>query len=230
MQPYFPVLTHDGRLETAASDVATSEFFATGEADVASLLSVAAAVAGHDIPLASALDFGCGVGRLTLPLARRAEHVTACDVAPELLARARVHAEEAGLHNITFVRNDELDTLPDGRFTFICSLLVFQYVPRPAGYTIIRNLLRLLAPGGVAMLHVMLAEPGAELRQLIRMTRARSRFHRPASRVDHGVRTYGYDEHVVVREIDDAGANLIARLDAPVGETAGAVFVIERSR
>ena len=206
------------------------EFFATGEADITSLLSVAASVIGHDIPLVSALDFGCGVGRLTLPLARRAEHVTACDIAPDLLARARMHAEEAGLHNITFVENDQLDTLSDGAFTFICSLLVFQYVPRQAGYTIIRTLLRLLAPGGVAILHVMLAGPGEELRQLIRMTRARSRFHRSASRADHRVQTYGYDEHVVVREIDAAGANLIARLDAPVGEAAGAVFVIERSR
>ena len=230
MHPYFPVLAHDGRLETAASDVATPEFFATGESDVASLLSVAASVAGHDISLASALDFGCGVGRLTLPLARRAEHVTACDIEPALLAKARVHAEEAGLHNITFLGNDQLDTLPDGAFTFICSLLVFQYVPRPAGYTILRTLLRLLAPGGVAVLHVMLAEPGEELRQLIRMTQARSRFHRPSSRADPRVRTYGYDEHVVVREIDAAGANLLARLDAPVGHAAGAVFIIERSR
>lgn len=228
MQPYFPVLTHDGCLETEASDVATPEFFATGEADVASLLSVAASVTGHDIPLASALDFGCGVGRLTLPLARRAGKVTACDLAPDLLAQARVHAEEAGLHNITFIGNDQLDTLPNGAFSVICSLLVFQYVPRPAGYRIIRTLLRLLAPGGVAILHVMLAGPGEELRQLIRMTRARSRFHRSSPRVDHRVQTYGYDERVVVREIEAAGANLIARLAANVGEAAGAVFVIEK--
>jgi 2-polyprenyl-3-methyl-5-hydroxy-6-metoxy-1,4-benzoquinol methylase len=220
-QGSFAVLTHDG------SDVATSEFFATGEADISSLLSVAASLTGHDIPLISALDFGCGAGRLTLPLARRAETVTATDIAPTMLAHTRRNAEEAGLGNITYLESDQLATLPDGQFSLICSLLVLQYVPWPIGQDIIRTLLRLLAPGGVAFLHVMLAPPGEALRQLVRMSRAKSRFAVPRSAPPgNGMQTYRYEERAVFRTIEAAGPRIVGRVSAPVEEAPGAVFII----
>jgi SAM-dependent methyltransferase len=228
-QGYFAVLTHDGRRGVDSSDVATSEFFATGEADIASLLSVAASIVGDDVPLTSALDFGCGAGRLTLPLARRAETVTATDIAPTMLAHARRNAGEAGLGNIRYVESEQLAALPDAQFSLIVSLLVLQYVPWAIGQDIIRTLLRVLAPGGVAFLHVMLAPPGEALRQLVRMSRARSRFAaaQSASQRD-GMRTYGYDERAVFRTIEAAGARIVGRVSAPVEDAPGAVFIIAR--
>ncbi|HEU4889280.1 MAG TPA: class I SAM-dependent methyltransferase [Thermoanaerobaculia bacterium] len=231
---YFAVLTHEGDREVEESEVATSEFFATGEADLSSLLSVAESMVGHGIPLTSALDFGCGAGRLTLPLARRAETVTASDIAPTMLAHARRNAEESGLRNIAYVESDRLEALPGESFSFICSLLVLQYVPRSIGFEIIRTLLRLLAPGGIVFLHVMLAPPGEGLRRLVRLSRARSRFDRPSSRVVRdgsdadGMQTYPYDEREVIREIEAAGARVVGRVAAPVGDTPGAVFIIEK--
>lgn len=224
-QGYFAVLAHEGGLEVRGSEVATPEFFATGEADMAALLSAAAAVAGHEVSLASALDFGCGAGRLTLPLARRAERVVACDIAPTMLVHARANAEKAGLHNITYVGSDHLRTLPDGGFTFICSLLVFQYIPRSLGYDTMRTLLRLLAPGGIAVLQLGLARPGETLRQLVRMTRGR-----PAGTVPgEGMQTYEYDERVVVRDILAAGAHIAGRFAAHAGDTTGSVLIIRKS-
>jgi 2-polyprenyl-3-methyl-5-hydroxy-6-metoxy-1,4-benzoquinol methylase len=226
-QGQFAVLTHDGRL-------ATSEFFATGEADLSALLSAAASMIGREIPLTSALDFGCGAGRLTLPLARRAKTVTACDLAPTMLAHARRNAEEAGLRNITYMETDALAALPDERFSFICSLLVLQYVPWSAGHEILRTLMRLLARGGVAFLHIMLAPRGAGLSQLARLSRARSRFRRPAAEVApkgsdaDGMQTYPYDEQQVMRAIDAACAQIVGRISAPVGDAPGAVFIIVR--
>jgi 2-polyprenyl-3-methyl-5-hydroxy-6-metoxy-1,4-benzoquinol methylase len=186
-QAYFPVLTHQGVLHTESSDVATVRFFATGEADVSSLLAAAASIVGHDIPLTSVLDFGCGVGRLTLPLARRATNVTACDISPTMLAHARQNADDAGLRNIRYILNDQMATLRGGEFDFVCSLLVLQYVPRSLGYDIIRTLLHLLAPEGIAILHLVFARSGESLRQLARMCRAKSRFNRHSTGVPHGM-------------------------------------------
>lgn len=130
-----------------------------------------------------------------------------------MLVHARRNAEQARLHNITYT-----STLPDAQFTFICSLLVFQYIPRHIGYELIRRLTRLLAPNGVALLHVMLAPHGEALRQYLR-------FNRNATR--SGV-SCEYDEHRVLREIEAGHARVAGRFAAPVGDAAGAVFLIEK--
>jgi SAM-dependent methyltransferase len=233
--PYFRVLTNEGVLEVEGGGVATPEFLETGEADVASLLRAAASIIGHDVALTRSLDFGCGVGRLTLPLARRSTHVVACDISPTMLAHVRQNAGDAGLHNITLIETDQLDRLPDGRFDFICSLLVLQYIPRSSGYKLVHTLSRLLAPGGVAILHVLLAPPGQALRQLARMSRSGSRStvsppqaDRTVSRAD-ALQTYEYDERVINRETKAAGALVIRRLDIHAGDTSGAVLVIQKA-
>jgi SAM-dependent methyltransferase len=215
----FPVLTHDGVL------AATAEFLATGEADMAALLSQVASLIGAEVSLTSALDFGCGAGRLTLPLARRATSVTACDIAPTMLAHTRLHAEKAGLHNITYIDTEELATLPDGGFTFICSLLVFQYVPRPIGYETIRALLRLLAPDGVALLHVMLAPRRTPLQQFAATSRRRNARNAPPS---DGLQIYEYDERVLMRDIEAANAQILGRVIANAGEIRGAVLIVRK--
>src|SRR5688572_3444309 len=92
-EPYFPVLTNDGAL------VASAAFFESGEKDIASLLAAIKSVLRREIALTASLDFGCGAGRLTLPLARRATSVVACDIAPTVLAHARKNATDAGLKN-----------------------------------------------------------------------------------------------------------------------------------
>src|SRR4051812_1141904 len=55
-EPYFSVLTDDRFLSDRIDDAARAAFFATGEADISRLLG--------DFRPESALDFGCGVGRL----------------------------------------------------------------------------------------------------------------------------------------------------------------------
>jgi len=196
-EPYFCVLDHDGHVETGSNSVATPAFFETGEADIASLLSAIASLLGRAPSLTSSLDFGCGAGRLTLALARRSTKVVACDVAPTMLEHVRRNAHDAGLQNVTCIGIEELARLPNNQFDFICSLLVFQYIPRAAGYELIRTLLKLLEPGGIAALHVALGRSRKDLNQ--------------------------YDEEAVHREIETAGARLIGRFN----DSIGAVLIIE---
>src|SRR5213075_2571807 len=173
-------LTHEGRVETGGTSVPTDAFFETGETDIASLVSAVASVLGHSPSLTASLDFGCGAGRLTLPLARRSTTVFACDIAPTMLAHARQNAADADLRNVTFIALEELSLPTRSQFDFVCSLLVFQYIPALAGYAIIRTLLDLLAPSGVAALHVILGRP-TRGRQPIPSPPARARFVRRAN-------------------------------------------------
>jgi 2-polyprenyl-3-methyl-5-hydroxy-6-metoxy-1,4-benzoquinol methylase len=196
-EPYFPVLDADGRL--ASPD----EFFATGEADVTALLTTVRSLLGRDVPLDSVLDFGCGAGRLTLPLARRATRVLACDIAPTILEHARQNGERAGLTNVTFVLAGEL---PTASFDFICSLAVFQYIAPSEGYGLIRSLTPRLAPGGIAAIQMRFGPP-----------REASPTFPPNI----------YNERRILKIVEAAGARPIARL--PLGDDPNdAVLIVER--
>ncbi|MEA2237632.1 MAG: hypothetical protein QOC81_2356 [Thermoanaerobaculia bacterium] len=229
-EPYFALLDNAGAPEVAGNSNATAPFFQAGEDDVAALLPAIASLLGRDVPVTRALDFGCGVGRLTLPLARRASHVVACDVAPTILEHAARNAESAGLHNVTFIGSDALPG--SGRFDFICSLLVFEHIPIAAGYDIVRVLLTLLAPGGVAALHIPLRRQGDTLRRLVRLrslpeNRTRGVIRHVQRRASEPAERSEYERRSILRCIELAGVRLVARLPIHRGE-AGGVLIIEK--
>jgi SAM-dependent methyltransferase len=155
-EPYYAVLTEPRFLSDAMDEEQRRAFFATGEADVERLLGIAG------LTPRTALDFGCGVGRLTRALAKRVERVTGCDVSPRMLELARRNVPHASF----------VTALDDSTFDFICSLIVFQHIPVAEGLRLFAGLLRRLAPGGVAIIHFSLRRPGGVLRRLARRLRA----------------------------------------------------------
>lgn len=52
------------------------------------------------------LDVGCGIGRLTVPIAKKVSKVTALDIADEMLHVCKKNVEEAGLENVTIINSD----------------------------------------------------------------------------------------------------------------------------
>lgn len=234
-EPYFAVLTNARYLRERDDPEARAAFFASGEAAIADLLSRIDAALKRRITLGTALDFGCGVGRLTLPLARRAGHVTGCDVSPTMLEIAHRNAEEAGLQNVRFIPTAELEGSPGRRFDFICSLLVFQHIPTGVGYPLFARLLASLAAGGVAAIHLPFHRKGGRLRSIARGLRARFAIvHRLASiarreplRLPY-MQMNPYDEEVIRCEIARAKCVCVERLPIEDGDIAGAVLIIER--
>ena len=235
-EPYFRVLTNDHSVDVAGSASATAAFFATGETDISMLLAALAALQGRPLRLTRVLDFGCGAGRLTLPLARRSGSVVGCDIAPTILAHARLNALEAGVSNATFLTVPELGRLSAGEFDFICSLLVFQHIAPSLGYDLLRTLTRLLARGGVGAIQVKFRSPVDVLRQRAGQMRDRS------SRVFHArrgvarslrrlssLRADEYDEQTVREVIEAAGARLVAQFPTDQsGVGSGAIMMIEK--
>jgi SAM-dependent methyltransferase len=164
--PYFGVLTDPRFLGVPDSD-ALAEFFRTGDADAAFLLSLLE----RPSP-ARVLDFGCGVGRLSLAFARHGCEVTGVDVSPTMRALATQHRDAMGLTKATFI--DDLESAPDRSFDLVISLIVFQHIPVASGEALLRRLLQKLKPDGAAALHFTFARPGGRLRRFARTTRASS--------------------------------------------------------
>lgn len=233
--PFYAVLTREEFRGIGTGSPEGAAFLETGEREISELLDTVAALLSRRPALHTALDFGCGVGRLTLPLARRSDVAIACDVAPTMLEHTQANARLAGLENIRPLLTSQLDEVPPGSIDFICSFLVFQHVPPAVGYALIRTLTRLLAPSGVGALHVTFRRPGGVLRRFARSLRARSRLlHRLAgilrredTRLPY-MQMNAYDESVVLRNLEADGARVAGTLATQHGDTAGAVLIIER--
>lgn len=127
-------------------------FWAGGQEALERLLTAV----GVDVAPGSVVaDIGCGVGRLTRPLAVAAERVLAIDVSREMLARAQ--RLNAHLDNVEWLHGDgrTLRPIPDGSVDACVSHVVFRHVPDPAialGY--IAEIGRVLRPGGVAAIEL----------------------------------------------------------------------------
>ncbi|MGQ5259129.1 class I SAM-dependent methyltransferase [Micromonospora sp. ZYX-F-536] len=126
------------------------EFLATGRADVEETVDWLGQL-GLPTHWGKVLDFGCGAGRLSQALALHADMVVGVDIAPSMLETARQLDRGAG--NIRFVLNDapDLSQFPDGHFDLVYSALVLQHLPRPAIDRYLAEFLRVLRPGGIAV-------------------------------------------------------------------------------
>lgn len=171
-EPYFAVLTHPRFLRQHFDAVAEAEFFRTGEEYVSDLYGrVLENVASHFAPL-SVLEYGCGVGRLLLPLARRAERVTGVDISPSMLDTARMHVTRAGLRNVELMSATDF-AADDRRFDLVNCHLVLQRMRRREGMGLLRQLACRVREGGVGVFHLPLRANVSRLVRAARTARAR---------------------------------------------------------
>jgi SAM-dependent methyltransferase len=136
----------DSRLRYHAPD--QEAFWAGGEEALRALLGALKVRLPAD-PVV--VDIGCGLGRLTRPLARDAARVIAIDISEEMLVQAR--ELNRSLQNVEWVHGDgeSLRPIPDASADVCISHVVFRHIPDPAitlGY--IREMGRVLKPGGFA--------------------------------------------------------------------------------
>jgi SAM-dependent methyltransferase len=94
------------------------------------------------------LDVGCGVGTSAIVIARRfGAKVTAVDISPIMLSRARSNVRRTGLAGHVAVRHGDILALdfPDNTFDRVIAEAVTMFVDRPHAA---RELIRVCKPGG----------------------------------------------------------------------------------
>jgi SAM-dependent methyltransferase len=136
-------------------------FFATGVDWIATILAHAQHF-GRPVRRGTALVFGCGVGRLTRALAPHFERTYGVDVASTMIAEAQRLDTGRGRSGAEFVLHDREDLSPyaSGAIDFLACLLVLQHLPsREAIEVYLREFVRVLSPGGVAVVHLPVHVP-----------------------------------------------------------------------
>lgn len=143
------------------------------------------------VPLRGArvLDVGCGGGLLSEALAREGAQVTAIDLAPDLLAVARLHLHESQVQ-VEYRQMSVEDFAAESPSTFaaVACMEMLEHVPDPA--SVIAACAALLQPGGRLFVSTLnrtpqafaLAIVGAEyvMRLLPRGTHSYAQFIKPS--------------------------------------------------
>ena len=99
----------------------------------------------------SVLDVGCGTGSLAVATRQRmgpAAAVHGIDAAPEMIARARRKAAEAGVDVDFRTAAAERLPYPDGRFDAVLSSLMLHHLPVDLRRPALAEMRRVLKPGG----------------------------------------------------------------------------------
>jgi SAM-dependent methyltransferase len=154
-EPYFGVLTQDQYRSSRLEPAAIEAFYESGRNHVDRVMEIAEARLGALADTGTVVDFGCGVGRLLLPLSRRFDRAIGIDISPDMLATCQERAKHEAIGNITLLNqlNDLHAVAPDG-YNLVNSHIVLQHITPKRGLQIIEHLIRGLAADGVAILHV----------------------------------------------------------------------------
>jgi protein-L-isoaspartate O-methyltransferase len=173
--PYWGVLSHREYDGATGPDRELAAFWASGQEHIDRTLRTIRARLRPDFAPRTALDFGCGVGRLLVPLARMSGTVYGVDVSGTMRALAGTNLAARGIANVTLAAS--LDDLATARGTLdlVHSTLVFQHIRAERGTRIFADLVAMLAPGGCGAVQVHLGRRAPRLRRAIGTARARHR-------------------------------------------------------
>lgn len=152
--PYFGVITWDMFRSGKIDEQALTAFFESGQMHVDYVLRSCRHYFDPAFSPRRVLDFGCGVGRLLIPFAAKSEQVVGVDVSPSMLAEARRNCEARAIGNVVLAGSDDELSQVEGQFDLVHSAIVLQHIQIPRGRVIFRRLLKLMAPGGAAALHL----------------------------------------------------------------------------
>lgn len=200
------------------------EFFRSGSEEITAVLAEADRL-GRPARRELALDFGCGLGRLTRALSGSFAECVGVDISATMVEKAReLNSDRPGCRFVVNL-DPHLGRFENAAFDLVYSSIVLQHMPsRAVALSYLRELLRVTRPDGLTVFQLPLPLPWRNRlqprRRLYALLRAvgvdRRRLH--SARLTP-MRMLGVAEDEVHRVVEDAGGRVLAT--APSG-AAGA--------
>ena len=149
-RPHFSVMTQ-GVFRPDKIAASVDRFWASGACEAETVAFQLKQLGYNDPSGKTCVEFGCGLGRVTIPLARQFAEVHAYDISGSHLTLARKRANAQSATNIRFHHRGGASLEPVEKCDFFYSRLVFQHNPPPVIRELIRLALDSLRPGGLAI-------------------------------------------------------------------------------
>jgi ubiquinone/menaquinone biosynthesis C-methylase UbiE len=128
-------------------------FFSTGRDQIAELVSF---LNSNGMPplKGRALDFGCGVGRLTRPLASHVEECVGVDLSESMVHRAKQYHKDEPKCRFQVNESNDLSSFEAETFDVVFSSIVLQHMWPEMALKYIAEFVRVLKRGGLAVFQV----------------------------------------------------------------------------
>jgi ubiquinone/menaquinone biosynthesis C-methylase UbiE len=126
------------------------EFFDTGQEEIQLIFRFMEQESIRS-PSGSFLDFGCGVGRNSKALRKRFEKGYGVDISEKMIKLARTYVPDVEF-NVN--QKDSLEQFKDNSIDFVYSHIVLQHIPNQFQKKYIDEFLRILSPGGLAVIQI----------------------------------------------------------------------------
>lgn len=232
--PYFGVLSSKN-FHTASLDRSTKEvFFASGKSHVGRVIEIIRKDFDPGFGPKSALDFGCGVGRLAIPLADYAQQVVGVDVSRSMLSEAAKNCKSVNVGNVTLIQSSDLTNV-SGQFDLVHSYIVFQHINWQRGRVLLQRLAEKVTPGGYLTAHVFTSCQASRVIQS--MVRLRYIFPpanwlrnviRKRPMLEPAMQLHVYDLQAVISDLEARNFDTPLCLDEPTGSEFSGVFLFAR--
>lgn len=108
----------------------------------------------------TALDMGCGVGRIAFAIAQDFSKVFGIDASDIMIEKAKKYQKQLNIKNLEFLVNNGIDLslISDGSIDFVFSHLTLQHCPSSKQIlAYIKEFSRILKPSGVCLFQVKVA-------------------------------------------------------------------------
>jgi SAM-dependent methyltransferase len=153
VRPHHSVLTGDAYLPEALDEAAIERFYDSGKQELSSMIEAILERHGFaGLESKTCVEYGCGLGRVTLALASKCAAVHGYDISPNHLALAEKRAAETGAGNVRFhLCTADVIGKPLEPCDFFFSCIVFQHNPPPIMLAMLSASLQSLRVGGIAI-------------------------------------------------------------------------------
>ena len=148
--PHWSVLTEE-RFLPQNIGANLEAFYASGARDAQVLDATLARIGRRAEQFRHCVDYGCGVGRVTLQFARRFPQVTGLDISAPHLHLASETCRRAGFEHVALRQVTPEHLMPVESCDLWYSRIVLQHCPPPVTMNILRHAFRALDAGGVAI-------------------------------------------------------------------------------
>jgi ubiquinone/menaquinone biosynthesis C-methylase UbiE len=204
------------------------EFFLTGENDVNNWFSGFEEL--QHLKNGAALDFGCGMGRLTQALCNRFISVTGVDISKTMIALANENNKYPNKCSYYLNEHNNLKNFGNNSFDFIVSHITLQHLPKNYIFNYIEEFIRIIKPGGI-ILFSLPSKPPFIYRLFVRLFSQVliNRFRRVKYKTKYVMEMHWIDEKKMKEFIEPRGKLLNMNPNFSVGRNwEGYMYVVSK--